>query len=196
MTGSEQTDDDSSEHDFHFESDTDHDHDFPESESLSKQYDISMYDTEQLSHTPLYDGAALSVMDSLVKYLHWFSSHPSISKEALSDILRMEHYEVLPQGNRLPSSYHDAMKLVEPFLIQPIVFHVCSNDCVLFRGEYTSLDSCPVCGASRLSRKESQQGDLPTFLLVRGWSDFLGQQTWRLLPYLHYVHENCIHPCT
>ena len=133
-----------------------------------------MYDTEQLSHTPIYDGAALSAMDSL----HWFSSHPSISKEALSDILRMEHYEVLPQGNRLPSSYHDAMKLVEPFLIQPIVFHVCSNDCVLFSRlssmcaltiAYCSEESILVWIHVRfvvhrdLSRKESQQGDLPTF---------------------------------
>ena len=151
-----------------------------------------MYETEQLSHTPIYDGAALSAMDSLVTYLHWFSSHPSISKEALSDILRMEHYEVLPlsdilrmehyevlpQGNRLPSSYHDAMKLVEPFLIQPIVFHVCSNDCVLFSRlssmcaltiAYCSEESILVWIHVRfvvhrdLSRKESQQGDLPTF---------------------------------
>ena len=66
-----------------------------------------------------------------MKYLHWFSEHPGISKEALSDILKLEHAEVLPPGNKLPASYDDAMKLVEPFLIQPFVFHACPNDCIV-----------------------------------------------------------------
>ena len=88
-------------------------------------YDLSLYENEQLSSTPLYDGSKMTVMDALVKYLHWFSEHPGISKESLSDILKLEHAEVLPPGNKLPNSCDDAMKLVEPFLIQPIVFHSC-----------------------------------------------------------------------
>ena len=60
----------------------------------------------------------MTIMDALVKYLHWFSEHPGTSKEALSDILKLEHAEVLPPGNKLPASYDDAMNLVEPFLIQ------------------------------------------------------------------------------
>ena len=87
-------------------------------------------------------------MDALVKYLKWFSEHPGICKDALSDILRLEHNEVLPSGNKLPSSFADAMKLAEPFLIQPILFHICPNDCILFRNEYANLDICPMCGAS------------------------------------------------
>ena len=67
----------------------------------SELYDMSVYDSEQLSCTPLYDGASLSLMDALVKYLKWFSEHPGISKEALTDILKLEHNEVLPRGNIL-----------------------------------------------------------------------------------------------
>ena len=121
--------------------------------SLSELYDMSVYDSEQLSCTPLYDGASLSLMDALVKYLKWFSEHPGISKEALSDILKLEHNEVLPRGNILPSSFADAMKLVEPFLIQPILFHACPNDCLIFRNEYAHLQVCPVCGASRYTKQ-------------------------------------------
>ena len=61
----------------------------------------------------------------------------------------MEHTEILPPGNKLPSSYGEAVKAVEPFLIQPITFHACLNDCILFRGEHTDRDTCPVCGESR-----------------------------------------------
>ena len=60
-------------------------------------------------------------MDAIVKYLSWFSEHPGISKEAFSDMLSLQHREVLPRGNRLPASYNDIMKLVEPFLMQPIL---------------------------------------------------------------------------
>ncbi len=117
--------------------------------SFSKLYDISIYDDEQLSSTPLYDGAESTVMDAIVKYLSWFSEHPGISKEAFSDMLSLQHREVLPRGNRLPASYSDIMKLVEPFLMQPIRFHCCPNDCIVFRGVHTDLDSCPICGTSR-----------------------------------------------
>ena len=120
-------------------------HDLSSTESLSMLYDV--YDNENFS-TPLYDGAKLTVMDAVVKHLAWFSEHPGLSKEALSDILEMEHCEVLPSGNQLPSSYGEAMKIVEPFLIQPIMFHACPNDCIIYRGDYTTLNSCPVCGIS------------------------------------------------
>ena len=68
---------------------------------------IDVYDND-LSSTPLYDGASITVMDALVQNFSWFSEHPGISHEALSDKLRMDHYEVLPPGNKLPSSYSSA----------------------------------------------------------------------------------------
>ena len=67
-------------------------HDCSSRESSPLQlYDLSLYENEQLSSTPLYDGAKMSDMDALVKYLHWFSEHSGISKEVLSDILKLEH---------------------------------------------------------------------------------------------------------
>ena len=92
-------------------------------------------------------------MDALVKYLSWFSEHPGISKQALSDILKLQHNEILPAGNKLPQSYNDALKLIEPFLIQPILFHACPQDCMIFRKQFTDLIACPCCGSSRYNKK-------------------------------------------
>ena len=39
---------------------------------------------------PLYDGSSNSVLDTLVKYFHWFSEHPGISKEAFSSMLPVQ----------------------------------------------------------------------------------------------------------
>ncbi len=99
--------------------------------------------------TPLYAGATVTILQAVVQYFLWFTSHPGTSKEALSDILYMQHHTLLPPNNLLPDSYESALKLIESLLIQPITFHVCPNDCVIFRGAYSSLTECPVCHSPR-----------------------------------------------
>ena len=56
---------------------------------------------------------------------------------------------ILPQGNLLPSSYSLARRLLEPLLVKTQVFHVCPNDCVLFRNQYAENSACPKCNAVR-----------------------------------------------
>lgn len=119
--------------------------------SLTSTYDMSVYDTETLSKTPLYDGSNCTLMDAVVKYLHWFSDHPGISKETLSNMLSLQ-YDILPPGNNLLSSYDDAIKMVELLLIQPIIFHACKNDCIIYRKDYAQLSTCPKCGEPRYTK--------------------------------------------
>ena len=76
---------------------------------FDKLYNMSIYETERLSKTPLFNGSSTTVMDALVAYLGWFSEHPGISKEVLSEILRVQHDQILPSGNKLPSSYNAAI---------------------------------------------------------------------------------------
>lgn len=121
------------------------------SDSLTSAYDMSIYDTETLTKTPLYDGSKCTLMDALVKYLYWFSDHPGISKEALSNMLSLQH-DILPPGNMLPSSYDKALKLVEPLLIQPVIFHACQNDCIIYRKEHAHFNTCPKCGEPRYTK--------------------------------------------
>ena len=95
----------------------------------------------------LYPGAQITVLQAIFQYLYWFTEHPSISKDALSDLLHFQHHNVLPPGNLLPNSYEKAVKLVEPFLIKLLISHCCPNNCIFFRGENLSLSKCPVCHA-------------------------------------------------
>lgn len=115
-------------------------------------YDMSVYSDNintDILERPLFDGAQVTVLDAIVKNLSWFCEHPTISKEALSDSLLMQHQEILPPGNHLPGSYVAARNLVEPYLVQLIEFHACPNDCVIFRGENTDKEECPTCGAKQ-----------------------------------------------
>ena len=111
-------------------------------------YDMSVYNRSAVD-IPLYEGASTTVLDSLIEQFSWFGDHPGISKEALSDMLYMLHHHTLPPHNMLPDSYDSAMKVIEPFLVTPVVFHACPNDCIIYRGDYMGLDTCPVCHSSR-----------------------------------------------
>lgn len=111
-------------------------------------YDMSVYDSST-AHQPLYKGSETSLLDALVQHFLWFSSHPAVSKQALSDILYMQHHSMLPKPNCLPDNYDDALKFIEPFLVKPIIFHACPNDCILYRGEHKDLSCCPICQEKR-----------------------------------------------
>ena len=99
---------------------------------------------------PLHSSLANSstLFETVVHLFDWFSSHPSLSKEAFSKNLQMWH-SILPQGNLLPTSYQEAYKMIRPYLIPEVVFDVCPNDCILFRGEYKDAVTCPKCKDSR-----------------------------------------------
>lgn len=91
----------------------------------------------------------MTVLEAVVKIFSWFSKHPGISKEALSDSLHMQHHEILPPGNLLPDSYTAAHQLIDPYLVRPILFDACPNDCLIFRGNHTDDTECMTCGAHR-----------------------------------------------
>ena len=107
---------------------------------------------------PLFPGASLSVLDALVHMFDWFTSHPSISKQAFSENLDYLHKYILPQGNLLPKSYQEAYQCIKPFLIPEIVYHAGPNDCIIFRKQHRNDDQCPKCEQDRFKR--DNQGKL------------------------------------
>lgn len=103
---------------------------------------------------PLFDQSPHSVLDTLVKYFQWFCEHIGVSKESFSAMLDTQN-TVLPPGNNLPSSYEAALRTIEPYLVQPVIYDVCPNDCILFWQEYADLDKCPKCGSCRYLSEQS-----------------------------------------
>ena len=63
---------------------------------------------------------------------------------------------ILPPSNNLPTSYEAALSAIEPYLVQPIVYDVCKNDCIIYRQEYASLSACPKCGSGRYISDQSK----------------------------------------
>lgn len=115
-------------------------------------YEEALYDTERTKKL-LYPNSDQTVLQTLCHYFSWFSEHPGISKSSLSDLLSVQHRFILPTNNNLPSTYEDALKFVEPFLLPLETYHVCPNHCVVFRDsthfKYKHLTKCPECGSPR-----------------------------------------------
>jgi len=104
-------------------------------------------------------------------------------------MLSMQHSTFLPQGNNLPVS-DAALRAIEHFLVKPIVYHVCPNDCIVFMGQHAQLSECPKCGASRYI-SENSATPLRTFTYYQrapDWSDILAQLT--LPKSCRIVHRN------
>ena len=72
-----------------------------------------------------------------------------------SNLLKM-----LPKDNELPTIIYEAKQLVCPLGLEVQKIHACSNDCILYRGEYENLDACPVCSALRYKIRKDDPADV------------------------------------
>lgn len=56
---------------------------------------------------------------------------------------------LLPEGNLVPKSTHEAKKILRDLGLSYELIDACINDCVLFWKENANLDKCPKCTVSR-----------------------------------------------
>ncbi len=88
-----------------------------------------------------------SVLRSVLELLRLKARHgwSDMSFNDLMDLLRV----MLPKLNLLPTNTYQAKKLICPLSLGVQKIHACENHCILYRKEFTDLDSCPTCGTSR-----------------------------------------------
>ena len=59
----------------------------------------------------------------------------------------------------MPEKTYLAKQIIYPIGLEVEKIHVCSNDCILYRGEkYKDLDKCPKCEAPRYKEEPSDEG--------------------------------------
>jgi hypothetical protein len=80
------------------------------------------------------------------------------SDTSFNDLLHMLA-DTYPEGNNVPANTYRAKKLIRPVAMKLRKFHACINHCILYRGQYENLESCPHCGASRYKRNAGSRMD-------------------------------------
>ena len=74
--------------------------------------------------------------------------------KSFTELLELFH-KILPKGNTLPTSHHEAEKIFFPMGMEYQKIHACPNDCILYRKEFEGLHKCPRCGVSRYKVKDN-----------------------------------------
>lgn len=104
---------------------------------------------------PLYEGCGLSSLSTTLLLYNLKVTH-GWSQASFSELLYLLKYKILPANNFLPSSSYEAKKSIHQLGLEYNSIHACSNDCILYRGQYTNAQVCPVCNESRWKNGTSQ----------------------------------------
>lgn len=104
---------------------------------------------------PLYEGSKISKMSFLIR-LYNLKARNGWSDTGFDQLLKLLN-EVFPEGNRVPPSMYEAKKTLRVMSIGYEKIHACSNDCILFRGEYANAETCPTCNLPRWKLKKNSK---------------------------------------
>ncbi|XP_021376310.1 uncharacterized protein LOC110465059 [Mizuhopecten yessoensis] len=119
--------------------------------------DSSLYTSGvAMKQIPGYD---LTVLQWIAMNLSVFTSHPGMSKEAFSNMLKVQK-RLVSNCEYLPSSYREATAMVKDYTIDKVTFHVCPNDCIMYRNsdkyKYAHLTMCPTCSENRYKNEKNK----------------------------------------
>ena len=98
--------------------------------------------------TPLYCGSSVSRLDSTLMFMNVYRTH-KVTNACISELLHLLSKVILPSPNSLPSSEGMASTMLSRLGLRYDCIDAYRNGCVLYRHEYTEMDTCPVCKAAR-----------------------------------------------
>jgi hypothetical protein len=104
----------------------------------------------RLAMEPLHQASGESrhsTMYALVK-INDLKTQFNMSDGATEEVLSLLK-ELLPEGNNLPSSYHEMKNTIRDIGMDYVKYDVCINNCMLFWKEHERLEKCVICGAGR-----------------------------------------------
>ncbi|CAH9109850.1 unnamed protein product [Cuscuta europaea] len=98
-------------------------------------------------HAELYPGCTkVSSLNFLVKLMHLKVLY-KWANECMDSVVKLLK-DVLPDGNKLPTSHYESKKKLSKLGLGYEKIHVCKNDCALFWKSNADLQTCPICNTS------------------------------------------------
>ena len=106
---------------------------------------------EELYHqptTPLYRGSKTSIVSATIVILNMCVGF-GVSNNFTSELLCYLSEDLLPKGNKLPSSHYATAQTIRKLGLDYNIIHACPDGCVLYEGDHALLEICPHCLKSR-----------------------------------------------
>ena len=92
----------------------------------------------------LYPTSTITGLHAVSILISWFSAFPGMSKRSFSRLLLILHF-LLPKGNILPTSYNEAISLLNPYHHKVIVVSTTAYCIVIRKIGNTNLYVCVLC---------------------------------------------------
>ena len=93
---------------------------------------------------PLWEESGYTDQDISV-WLGFLASKYGIPRDAVNDLLH--GFKALLEGteNTIPENWNQMFKKLHAYGVPVVVYDVCKDDCIIFRGVHADKMSCPVC---------------------------------------------------
>jgi len=101
----------------------------------------------------LYPGCKEATKVSFIVRIFQMKCMHGFSNNGVQSILDL--FALLHPG--IPDTLEEVRKVVRDLGLDYKKIHACVNDCVLFRGDYAKMDTCPTCGQSRWKETDSSK---------------------------------------
>jgi hypothetical protein len=98
--------------------------------------------------TPVYSGSKMSVGSATIVIMN-MSSVFRVSNTFTDELFRFLSGDLLPLPNKLPKTHYAARKSIHRLDLNYNNIHACPTGCILYDGEYATLDRCPKCTQRR-----------------------------------------------
>jgi hypothetical protein len=123
------------------------------------------------ARTPLYAGSSSNRLASILMVLNCCTTF-GVSNSFVDELLKLLHESILPKGNTLPKTFHEAKGLLMKLGLSYNTIHACRDGCCLFRKELEDATECPICHKSRYvdNSKSVPVKVLRHFPLIPRWS--------------------------
>ena len=97
-----------------------------------------------------YGGTNVSTISASIVLINMAVIH-NVGNTYVDELLKYLKIVLLPRENCLPKSHYEAKRLIRKLGLNYHIIHTCPQTCVLYRGEYENLTTCPKegCGLSR-----------------------------------------------
>jgi hypothetical protein len=107
------------------------------------------------SYIPLFPDCTKFMKITVIFNLYNLKANNYWSDKSFTSLLQLIG-DILRKNNELPKSTYKVKKLLCPLSVEIEIIHVCSNDCILYRNEYSEKNRCPKCKTSRYKFKDHQ----------------------------------------
>jgi hypothetical protein len=127
-----------------------------EAEDEDSEADDSDFDVDEEAYKKLVEDGSkelfpgckkISKLQFLVRLLNLKNTW-KVPNTCYDEILAL-FKDALPEGHTLPKKFHASKRYIKDVGIGYESIDACEHDCIMFRGEYSDLQECPVCKTSR-----------------------------------------------